>query len=96
MSAVLDGHGRYKSGQKEFASMKLSKNEMEYKGYIGQFTYDEDLDIFEGNITNIKELVLFQGKSMDSLRSDFQDAINDYIDWYKKRGKEPDNPFPLP
>lgn len=76
--------------------MKLSKNEMEYKGYIGQFTYDEDLDIFEGSVIHIKELVLFQGKSMESPRSDFQEAVNDYLDWYKKRGKEPDEPFSPP
>ena len=69
---------------------------MEYKGYIGQFNYDADLDLFEGNIANIKDIILFQGKSIESLRFAFQDAINEYILWCKKRGKEPEKPFLLP
>ena len=72
--------------------MKCSDNKMEYKGYIGEFSYDEDLDIFEGSITNAKDIVLFQGKSIESLFSDFQDAVNDYLGWYKKNGKEPEKP----
>ena len=76
--------------------MKLSKDQMEYKGYTGQFTYDEDADLFEGSIANIKDLVLFQGKSIETLRFDFQDAVNDYMEWCKKRGKEPEKPFSLP
>ncbi len=81
--------------------MKVFKNsleckKLEYKGYIGVFDYDEDMDLFEGSIANIKDLILFQGKSMENLQFDFQDAVNDYIDWCKKRGKEPEEPFSLP
>lgn len=81
--------------------MKVSKNQLEckkleYKGYIGVFDYDDDSDIFEGSLINIEDLVLFQGKSIESLTSDFQDAINDYIALYKKSGEEPKKPFSLP
>jgi predicted HicB family RNase H-like nuclease len=69
---------------------------VEYKGYIGQFNYDENIDLFEGSIANIKDLILFQGKSIESLRFAFQDAVNDYIIWCKKIGKEPEKPFSLP
>jgi predicted HicB family RNase H-like nuclease len=69
---------------------------VEYKGYIGQFNYDENIDFFEGSIANIKDLILFRGKSIESLRLAFQDAVNDYIEWCKKRGKEPEKPFSLP
>ena len=69
---------------------------VEYKGYIGRFDYDEDLEIFEGSIANIKDLVLFRGKSIESLRFSFQDAVNEYILWCKKIGKEPEKPFSLP
>ncbi len=63
--------------------MKASPNSIEYKGLIGGFTYDEDSDLFEGSITNIEELVLFQGKSIEELTSDFQEAVDDYLNWYK-------------
>lgn len=69
---------------------------MKYKGYIGEFTYDEDLDLFEGSISNIEDIVLFRGKSIESLRLAFKDAVNEYIDWCKKMGKEPEKPFSLP
>jgi predicted HicB family RNase H-like nuclease len=69
---------------------------VEYKGYIGQFNYDEDLDLFEGSVSNIKDLILFRGKSIEALHLSFQDAINGYIHWCKKMGKEPEKPFSLP
>lgn len=69
---------------------------MEYKGYIGHFTYDEDLDLFEGKVANITDLVIFHGKSIEALHFSFQDAVNEYIIWCRKRGKEPEKPFSLP
>lgn len=67
--------------------MDVSENKIEYKGYIGEFSYDEDLGLFEGNITNIQDLILFQGKSMAALRSDFQEAVDDYLGWYNTKGE---------
>ena len=66
---------------------------MEYKGYIGQFVYDEDRELFEGHVSNITDIILFHGKSIDSLRLAFKDSINDYLSWCKRIGKEPEKPF---
>ena len=74
--------------------MKQEKK-LKYKGYIGEFTCDEDRDLFQGHVRNITDIILFQGKSMESLRFTFHDAVNEYIEWCKKRGKEPDKPFSL-
>ena len=60
--------------------MELSKNQMEYRGYIGEFSYDENMGLFEGRLINIEDLILFHGKSMGSLLSDFQYAVEDYIE----------------
>ncbi len=70
--------------------MKTSTNKMEYRGFIGEFVYDEDTDLFEGSIINIQELVLFQGKTLEELYSDFREAVDDYLDWYNKMEKESD------
>lgn len=69
---------------------------MEYRGYRGQFTYDEDQELFEGRVENIDDLIIFRGKSIESLQFAFRDAINDYLSWCKRIGKEPENPFSLP
>ncbi len=45
---------------------------MEYKGYIEQFVYDEEIDCFKGKVTNVKDIILFHGKSIDSLQWAFK------------------------
>jgi predicted HicB family RNase H-like nuclease len=65
---------------------------MEYKDYIGTFTFNEKLELFQGRISNIKDLITFQGKSMEALEYAFKDSINEYISWCKKNGKDPEKP----
>ena len=65
---------------------------MEYRGYKGQFIYDEVHGIFRGHVENINDLILFHGKSIESLRFAFKDSIIEYIDWCKKMGREPEKP----
>jgi predicted HicB family RNase H-like nuclease len=65
---------------------------MEYKGYIGQFIFDEKLELFQGKVCNIKDVITFQGKSMETLEYDFKDSINEYLTWCKKAGRDPDKP----
>jgi predicted HicB family RNase H-like nuclease len=66
---------------------------MVYKGYAGHFAYDEDLELFEGAVSNCKDLIIFQGKSVDAVIIAFKDAINEYIEWCEKMGKEPGKLF---
>lgn len=62
---------------------------MEYKGYIGKFTFNEEIELFQGKVSNINDLVTFQGKSMEKLLQSFQNAVNDYLSWCEKNGKDP-------
>ena len=66
---------------------------MKYKGYTGHFDYDEDADIFHGNILGIRDVVTFQGRSLDELKAALHDSIDDYLEMCEKHGKEPDKPF---
>jgi predicted HicB family RNase H-like nuclease len=65
--------------------MDVSPNKLEYRGFIGEFTYDEDADLFEGSVLISEELLLFQGKSIKDLYTDFKEAVDDYLAWYDKR-----------
>jgi predicted HicB family RNase H-like nuclease len=67
---------------------------MEYKGYTGEFDFDDVRHTFHGKVSNIQYPITFKGKSMESLFHDFQDAINDYLAWCKKSGNDPEEPFP--
>ena len=66
---------------------------MEYKEYLARVEFDEDADLFHGEIINIRDVVTFQGKSVTELRQAFQDSVEDYLEFCAERGEEPDKPF---
>ena len=66
---------------------------MEYKGYIGTVEYDAQAKIFHGDVVNIRDVITFQGTTVDEIEQAFQDSINDYIAWCKEDGVEPEKPY---
>ncbi|MBF0379016.1 MAG: type II toxin-antitoxin system HicB family antitoxin [Desulfamplus sp.] len=66
---------------------------MEYKGYLSHIEFDADFDIFHGEVINIRDVITFQGKSVDELHQAFKDSVEDYLDFCAERGEEPDKPF---
>lgn len=68
-------------------------NMIKYKGYIGFFSFDEEKNIFFGKVSNTCNFITFQGKSVETTKQAFKDAINDYLEWCKKYGKNPEKPL---
>ncbi len=66
---------------------------MEYKGYIGKVEFDDEAEIFHGEIINTRDVITFQGKSVAELTKAFRGSINDYLAFCKQRGETPDKPF---
>jgi predicted HicB family RNase H-like nuclease len=66
---------------------------MEYKNYLAHVEFDSEANIFHGEVINIRDVITFQGKSVDDLRQAFADSIEDYLEFCKERGEEPDRPF---
>ena len=67
---------------------------LEYKGYRGTVDYDEKDDCLFGKVLGMrKDLVLYQGQTLDELRKDFVDAIDDYIAGCEADGIAPRKPF---
>ncbi len=66
---------------------------MDYKGYIGDVKYDSEAHIFHGEIINTRDVITFQGKSVDELESAFKDSIDDYLEWCKEDDVEPEKPY---
>ena len=44
---------------------------MEYKGYFANVEFDDEADIFHGEVINLRDVVTFQGKTVNSLRKVF-------------------------
>jgi len=66
---------------------------MEYKGYLGHTEFDDEANIFHGEVINIRDVITFQGKSVDELRRAFADSVEDYLAFCAERGEEPEQPF---
>ncbi|WP_372424841.1 type II toxin-antitoxin system HicB family antitoxin [Salinarimonas chemoclinalis] len=66
---------------------------MTYKGYEAAVEYDEDAELFHGEVMNLRDVVTFQGRSVDDLKSAFQESIEDYLAFCRERGEESEKPF---
>jgi len=66
---------------------------MEYKGYIGVVEFDDEAGIFHGEVVNTRDVITFQGKSVAEIKKAFRESVDDYLEFCKERGEEPDKPF---
>jgi len=68
---------------------------IKHRGYVGVFEFDEKTSLFLGKVSNAHHLVTFQGKSIESTKQAFKDAVDEYIDWSKKYSNVPDKPLAI-
>ncbi|HRN68782.1 MAG TPA: type II toxin-antitoxin system HicB family antitoxin [Promineifilum sp.] len=66
---------------------------MEYKGYIVRVEIDNDAGILHGEVINTRDVITFEGTSIDELRQALADSVEDYLAFCAERGEEPDKPF---
>lgn len=66
---------------------------IEYKGYMARVEFDDAAGIFHGEVVNIRDVITFQGESVDELRQAFEGSVEDYFDFCSQRGEEPEKPF---
>ncbi len=66
---------------------------MEYKGYMGTVTYDSDARVFHGDVVNTRDVITFQGKTVDDIEKAFKESVDDYMNWCRDEGVEPEKPY---
>ncbi len=66
---------------------------LNYKGYRGRVAFDDEAGLFHGEVLDLKDVITFQGKSVEELEHAFRDSIDDYLAFCQERGEEPDKPF---
>ncbi len=66
---------------------------MTYKGYSGQVEFDDEAGILHGRVIGIKDVITFEGKTVDDIRVAFHDSVDDYLDFCQELEQEPDKPF---
>ena len=66
---------------------------LKYKGYTGHVEFDDESGIFHGEVLDLRDVVTFQGKSVEEIEKAFRDSVDDYLEFCEERGEEPDKPF---
>ncbi len=66
---------------------------MEYNGYHAVVTFDDEVGILHGEVIDTRDVITFQGKSVDELRQAFKDSVEEYLKICAERNREPDKPF---
>jgi predicted HicB family RNase H-like nuclease len=66
---------------------------MSYKTYEAVVEYDEDAEIFHGEVISLRDVITFQGKSVSELKRAFAASVEDYLAFCRQRGEEPEKPF---
>ncbi len=69
------------------------KDTMEYRGYFGSVHYNDDDKVFYGKLEFIRALVSYEGTDVVSLRTAFEEAVDDYLEFCRETGKQPEKPF---
>ena len=67
--------------------------QLEYKGYIGTIDYTPEDDVLFGKVIGIKGLVSYEGDSLLTIKKDFMDAVDDYLEMCETEGIEPEKPM---
>lgn len=68
-------------------------NRMTLDGYEAQVSYDEEAGLFHGEVVNLRDVITFQGRSVNELKRAFKASIADYLAFCLERGEAPEKPY---
>ena len=66
---------------------------MKYKGYEAIIEFDDEDRLFVGRVINTRDVIAFDGSSVDELEQSFHAVIDEYLKDCQALGKTPDKPF---
>ena len=68
-------------------------NALEYKDYCGTIEYPAADNMLHGKVVGVRGYLSFAGNSLDELRKDFEEMIDEYLADCAEDGVEPQKPF---
>jgi predicted HicB family RNase H-like nuclease len=66
---------------------------LSYKEYVGSIEYDTNENVFHGVVLYINDSILFSGATIEALKKDFEQSIDEYLNVCKAEGLEPNKPM---
>lgn len=67
-------------------------NTMSYQGYHARIEFDERDNIFVGRVLGLRSIISFHGETVAELRTEFERAVDDYLEDCKAHGVTPEKP----
>jgi predicted HicB family RNase H-like nuclease len=58
---------------------------LHYKEYTGHVVYDDEAGLFHGAVLDLRDVVTFQGRSVEEIEQAFRDSIDDYLAFCEER-----------
>ena len=66
---------------------------MRHDDYEAKVEYDDEAGLFHGEVVNLRDVITFQGHSVEELRAAFAESVEDYLAFCRSRGEQPEQPF---
>lgn len=56
---------------------------------MGHVEFDDEVDIFHGEVINMRDIVTFQGSTVSELKQAFIESVEDYLAFCAERHEQP-------
>ncbi|MBQ7578017.1 MAG: type II toxin-antitoxin system HicB family antitoxin [Synergistaceae bacterium] len=74
----------------------MTTNILTYKGYYTKIRFSAEDNVLHGILEDIGDLVNFESNTVEGIIKEFHSAVDDYIEFCREWGKEPEKPSSLP
>lgn len=64
-----------------------------YKGYQASIQFSAEDNCLFGVVTGLKDVITFEGQSVEELKQAFEESVDFYLEMCRKRGKQPEKPY---
>lgn len=55
-----------------------------HKGYVAVVEFDEENELFHGDVVGVDDVITFEAATVPELRQAFADSVNDYLEFCKE------------
>lgn len=66
---------------------------LQHRGYDGSVDYSAEDKMLHGRVLGIRDMISYGGTSVRELERNFRDAVDEYLAFCEKRGKQPNLPY---
>jgi predicted HicB family RNase H-like nuclease len=66
---------------------------MEYRGYYGTVEYSSADKVLYGKVIGVNSLISYEGDSVQTLRVDFEGAVDDYLEMCRENNVDPEKTY---